>query len=357
MLKRITILAPVLAVVFLIHCVGAYAAIAAPVASAFPTASTVLVNGEGHEFDAYKINDNNYFKLRDLAYVLSGTKREFDVSWDSQNNAILLTSGKPYTRVGGELVGKGAGEKTPSPTSSRILLDGADVNFMAYNIENNNYFRLRDIGEAFDFGVDWDGVSNSIFIDTNKGYEAANGNPPERPATSSSGAVTIKYTDISVEYTFAALGEPEKYTGAKVTVEVVSPMEAVFTVSSIHPFLENKFTFDFFFGNYLSSIHEDFNILVAYSQESGFSTMAWHSLEEGGVVGSEPPNTTISNAEGIFSGLSIDKAKGSASWRLRLPYGFTEFNFDMVGVKPHSDNVKFDLDEVAVKITGYDEEA
>ena len=141
-----------------------------PTLTATPTASTVLVNGETVDFDAYAINGNNYFKLRDLAYILSGTETQFEVSWDGANNAIALTSGKPYTAVGGEMTGKGAGNKTPTPTSSKIYLDGKVVQFTAYTIEGNNYFKLRDIGETFDFEVDWDGSRNTIVIDTSKGY-------------------------------------------------------------------------------------------------------------------------------------------------------------------------------------------
>ena len=135
-----------------------------------PTASTVLVNGQVVAFDAYNINDNNYFKLRDLAYILNGSEKQFAIGWDGANNAISLTSGQAYEAVGGEMTGKGAGDKTPTPTSSRIYLDGSEVQFTAYNIEDNNYFKLRDVGAAFDFGVDWDGANNTIVIDTSKGY-------------------------------------------------------------------------------------------------------------------------------------------------------------------------------------------
>jgi alpha-tubulin suppressor-like RCC1 family protein len=143
-----------------------------PTPIATPTASTVLVNGERVAFDAYNISGNNYFKLRDLAFILSNTEKQFDVGWDGVNNAISLTSGRPYTVVGGEMVGRGAVAKTPTATSSKIYLDGKQVSFTAYNIEGNNYFRLRDIGEAFNFGVDWDGANNTIVIDTSKGYTA-----------------------------------------------------------------------------------------------------------------------------------------------------------------------------------------
>ena len=75
-----------------------------------------------------------------------------------------------YTVVGGEMEGKGGGVQTPALTSSKIIKDGVEVQFTAYNIGGNNYFKLRDIGAAFDFGVDWDGARNTIVIDTSKGY-------------------------------------------------------------------------------------------------------------------------------------------------------------------------------------------
>ena len=138
--------------------------------TAKPTAATVLVNGEKVAFDAYTILDNNYFKLRDLAYVLSGTEKQFEVGYDAATKAITLTSGKEYTAVGGEMAAKGEGNKTATPTKSVIYLDGKEVAFTAYLIDGNNYFKLRDIGAAFDFGVDWDGASKTIAIDTTKVY-------------------------------------------------------------------------------------------------------------------------------------------------------------------------------------------
>jgi|GEM_PF-354569 len=139
-------------------------------ATGHPTSSTVTINGEVIAFDAYNINDNNYFKLRDLAYILSGTEKQFDVGWNESQNAISLTNNKAYTVVGGEMTSKGAGSKSAVLTNSRIFLDGKEVQFTAYRIDDNNYFKLRDIGETFDFEVDWDGTNNNVLINTNKGY-------------------------------------------------------------------------------------------------------------------------------------------------------------------------------------------
>lgn len=165
------------AAALIIACAVLAAALPIPAfaATANPTASTVLVNGSDTAFDAYNIDDFNYFKLRDVAFTISGTEKQFEVSWDEAANAISLVSGKPYTAAGGEMTGKGSGAKSASPTTSKILVDGKETPFTAYNIDGNNYFKLRDIGAAFNFGVDWDGGRNTIVIDTGKGYAAGDG--------------------------------------------------------------------------------------------------------------------------------------------------------------------------------------
>ncbi len=94
--------------------------------TATPTGSTVLINGSKVAFDAYTIDDSNYFKLRDLAMVIDGTEKQFEVGWSSANNAINLQTGKAYTAVGGELVKSGnTSGKTANPTTSSIYLNGA----------------------------------------------------------------------------------------------------------------------------------------------------------------------------------------------------------------------------------------
>ncbi len=140
--------------------------------TASPTSSKVLVNGQEISFEAYSINDNNYFKLRDVAKAVSGSGKQFEVTWDESKKAINLVSGQVYTVAGGELVkGDGANKNAVSCTSA-IYKDGAAVELTAYTINGNNYFKLRDLGQAFDFGVSWDGVNNAVVIDTNTGYTA-----------------------------------------------------------------------------------------------------------------------------------------------------------------------------------------
>ncbi len=136
------------------------------------TDSKVMVDGKEVAFEAYKINDNNYFKLRDIAKVLSGTPKQFEVTWNSAIEMVNMISGIPYTEVGGELVPGDGLSKTASKGTSNIAKDESPVQLTAYMIGGNNYFKLRDLGILFDFDVSWDGENNCVMIDSSASYTA-----------------------------------------------------------------------------------------------------------------------------------------------------------------------------------------
>lgn len=134
---------------------------------ASPTASKVTVNGESKAFEAYNINDNNYFKLRDIAYVLNGTDASFSVGWDGAANSIALEKGKAYAPTGSEMKVSGTKDiKDAAESTSAILIDGQKAALKAYTIKGNNYFKLRDLGTALGFHVGWDNTSQTIAITT-----------------------------------------------------------------------------------------------------------------------------------------------------------------------------------------------
>ena len=55
-------------------------------------------------------------------------------------------------------------------TTSKTYLDSKAIAFTEYKIDGEIYFKLRDISEILNFGVDWDGTTNTVIIDTNKDY-------------------------------------------------------------------------------------------------------------------------------------------------------------------------------------------
>ena len=132
------------------------------------TDSSVYVNGKMIQFSAYNIEDNNYFKLRDVAMALNGTSKQFNVTWNEEAGQINLISSTKYMPVGGELETTDKVKILADDSYVQILKDGYNEIAMAYLIDGNNYFKLRDLGRIFGFGVEWDGNTNSILINTEK---------------------------------------------------------------------------------------------------------------------------------------------------------------------------------------------
>lgn len=60
---------------------------------------------------------------------------------------------------------------TASLSSQPIYVDGQRVSMTAYAIGGNNYVRLRDIGQAVDFAVDYDAATNSVHITSDRPYQ------------------------------------------------------------------------------------------------------------------------------------------------------------------------------------------
>jgi hypothetical protein len=141
--------------------------------TASPTSSKVLVGANVYEFDAYNIDGFNYFKLRDLAFVLNETPKRFSVDWDASKKAITLNRDSDYTSTGDEMAPKGAGNKTAAASSDSVYLGDKKLEMEAYNIDGYNYYKLRDLGDssALNFAVEFYGDTNSITIFTTENSE------------------------------------------------------------------------------------------------------------------------------------------------------------------------------------------
>lgn len=135
--------------------------------TADPISSNVLVNGIKIDFSAYNINDNNYFKLRDIAMALNESDNKFDVQWDENRNVINIITQNSYTPIGDKLIiAKINGTKIAYLTSAGVYIDGVNIFLTSYSIDGNNYFKLRDIADALNFSVYWDELSNTITVET-----------------------------------------------------------------------------------------------------------------------------------------------------------------------------------------------
>ncbi|WP_312649612.1 phosphodiester glycosidase family protein [Aminipila sp.] len=136
-----------------------------------PAAIKVMVDSNPVELESYNIENNNYFKLRDIAKVAAGSKKCFDVSWDNQNKAINLLSKTGYTIVGGELDLSDGSAKSIAPSDAKILKNGELISLKAYTIGGNNYFKLRDVAKVFNIGITYDNATKTVEIETESDYK------------------------------------------------------------------------------------------------------------------------------------------------------------------------------------------
>ena len=99
----------------------------------------------------------------------------------------LLCGGVIFGGVG---IASGVIATPLTESSQKVTLDGQAVSLEGYNINGSNYFKLRDLGKAMDFGVTWNNDSRTVEIDSNAGYVEE-----EKPAIP--GAVKIPTGDAS----------------------------------------------------------------------------------------------------------------------------------------------------------------
>lgn len=139
----------------------------------------------------YNIADNNYFKLRDI-----GTLVGFGVEWNGETQTVEISTTRttPSTECVSDTAASGAVAKI---SDQRITVDGVQVNMTAYQIDGNNYVKLRDIGKQVDFGVGYDNATAIVRIDTDAPYTES--------TTSASGSAITKWNKTMAEFNQAMI--------------------------------------------------------------------------------------------------------------------------------------------------------
>lgn len=98
------------------------------------------------------------------------------------------------------------------PSTQKVVIDGKNAAIEGYNINGNNYFKLRDLGKALDVAVNFDETNHQIRIQSNQTYGWTD--PAISVQESSTEAkeqkATIEVADVSVKYD--GDGRPLPYT-------------------------------------------------------------------------------------------------------------------------------------------------
>ena len=158
-----------------------------------PSTHVVTVDGERVDPQGYNINGYNFYKLRDIAYILNGTDSQFNVTWDGANNRIVLTDDAAYQEVGGEMTSSASAEiKNVSESDSTIVLDGKTLSLIGYRINGNNYYKIRDVGSALGFSVDFDPETEIVLIGSaNAGQDDTQDDPKDETPITNAASYTF----------------------------------------------------------------------------------------------------------------------------------------------------------------------
>lgn len=132
--------------------------------TATPSDAILSINGREYELAGYNVNNSNYYKIRDIAMLMSTTSARFNVEWDPTLNGISILTGERYEIIGGELENSPQSSLEISETSSPIYIDGVLSEVEAYTINGSTYFKIRDIANAAGFEVEWNNETQTIII-------------------------------------------------------------------------------------------------------------------------------------------------------------------------------------------------
>ena len=125
------------------------------------------VNGEDVVCEKYNIGGNNYFKLRDIAYLLRETENRFSVSYDPALKEITLVPGEDYEPLGTELdVSRGDLSDKVRPGTQPLRVGGETADCAAYYFEGYNFYRLRDLAKYLGFKVEWNPARNAAVVES-----------------------------------------------------------------------------------------------------------------------------------------------------------------------------------------------
>ena len=163
-MKKVLIYAFILFIPFLFSLPIVFAQQAQPVAVKCSSHQFYL-DGEEVACSAYIIKDSNYIKLLDLAYILNNTSKQVSVSWNDSERAISLRHNQPYALTGQEMTDSPNTREAVS-TFVPVFVDGIEIALNGYYINGHNYYKLRELAQALDFGIIWRKSDKSVRIES-----------------------------------------------------------------------------------------------------------------------------------------------------------------------------------------------
>ena len=132
-------------------------------ASVTQSSAKFILDGKEIAFDAWVIENYTCVRVRDLAYYLNDTSKQFSITGDAQ--ATYFNSGERYVPDGSEPLHKGSGTAKATPlTGGKYIVNGKAVPFAINTVNGKYYYRVSELANAL--GIDLWAENNTIYVDT-----------------------------------------------------------------------------------------------------------------------------------------------------------------------------------------------
>lgn len=105
------------------------------------------------KMNTFIIGEDTYVLLSDLAYIIDGTLSTFDITSVSSKNAIEVITQRQYTAktLSSLLDMKEKTKKNATIAKPKVYINGSKTKLTVYTIDNNMYFKLKDLAKVFKF--------------------------------------------------------------------------------------------------------------------------------------------------------------------------------------------------------------
>ena len=129
----------------------------------------MTINGSPVPFDTYTHEGVTYIRVRDFAYGLRETNKKFDVSFNSNTNAVELTTGRALSDTRNVLVNRGSTGVDMRWSSQRIYLNNSEIFPGVINVDGDNYVGLRSMCQYLNVNIYAD-RNGKVIMDTTVPY-------------------------------------------------------------------------------------------------------------------------------------------------------------------------------------------
>ena len=167
MKKKISML---LAILMLITIIPTAFADGAKEMKAVKSSQKITLDKEVVEVAAYNIAGSNYLKLRDVAAIMTGKKKQFNIDYNAERKLIVVETGKPYTKLESDLKPIKEASAKAILSEKAIILNGDDEDIDTAFINETNYVKLRDIAKIANFYVGYDEPTQTVILKSDEAY-------------------------------------------------------------------------------------------------------------------------------------------------------------------------------------------